>query len=119
MRLGCVALLSLVLLAPAPAALGRPGRHGHEHGGHGHQQMKYRARMGPPPVRVEVRPAMPGPRHVWVPGYWGWRNERHFWVTGVWRMPPRQNWVWVEPQWVNDGGGWGFVEGHWQAAPQL
>lgn len=26
----------------------------------------------PPPLRYEVRPAMPGPGYAWVDGYWNW-----------------------------------------------
>src|SRR5262245_9298433 len=47
-----------------------------------------RVRMAPPPMRVEVRPMAPSPRHVWAPGYWQWRGGRHVWMAGSWIVPP-------------------------------
>ena len=49
----------------------------------------YRARMAPPPMRAEVRPMAPSPRHVWVGGYWGFEGGRHAWVGGRWELPPQ------------------------------
>jgi hypothetical protein len=42
----------------------------------------------PPPLRYEVRPAMPGPGYVWVDGYWNWYGGRYVWRPGVWQRPP-------------------------------
>ena len=42
----------------------------------------------PPPLRYEVRPAIPGPGYVWTDGYWNWAGGRYVWVPGVWRRPP-------------------------------
>ena len=42
----------------------------------------------PPPLRVEVRPARPGPKAVWVPGHWKWRGRArgHVWIPGHWKV---------------------------------
>ena len=46
-------------------------------------------RTPPPPLRVEVRPARPHARAVWVPGHWKWVNRKvgYRWVPGHWRLP--------------------------------
>jgi len=40
-----------------------------------------------PPLRVELRPASPGPRAVWVPGHWKWRGRArgYVWIPGHWK----------------------------------
>ena len=42
----------------------------------------------PPPLRVEVRPAAPGPKAVWVPGHWKWRGRArgYDWAPGHWKV---------------------------------
>lgn len=71
-------------------------------------------RVGPPPVRVEVRPAAPSARHVWTAGYWSWNGKAHVWVGGAWVVPPRAKTVWVDGHWKKSGGGWVWVPGHWR-----
>ncbi|MBD3334405.1 MAG: hypothetical protein GF355_02720 [Candidatus Eisenbacteria bacterium] len=41
----------------------------------------------PPPAKVEVRPARPHARAVWVPGHWKWRGRArgYVWVPGHWK----------------------------------
>ena len=70
--------------------------------------------LAPPPVRREVIVVPPSSRHVWVPGYWGWRGGRHVWVEGRWMLPPRGHAVWVEPRWERRHGHYVFVEGFWR-----
>ena len=77
----------------------------------------YRVRMAPPPMRVEVTPVAPSPRHVWVAGHWMWRGNRYIWVNGHYRMAPRPGHSWVQSRWVNEGGQWVFYDGHWQNGP--
>lgn len=42
-----------------------------------------------PAIRVEVQPARPGLRAVWVKGHWKWkghhRRGRWVWIPGHWR----------------------------------
>ncbi len=67
----------------------------------------------PPPLRYEVRPAMPGAGYAWVDGYWNWRGERYVWVPGVWRRPPYANAYWTHPHYDHYDHGWQYNEGHW------
>jgi hypothetical protein len=76
-----------------------------------------RVRVGPPPVRVETRPARPSPAHVWIDGHWDWRRDRHEWVGGYWAVPPQTGYVWEAGRWVNEGGAWVYYQGQWRAAP--
>jgi YXWGXW repeat-containing protein len=70
----------------------------------------------PPPSRFEVAPPPPGPRYVWVPGYWRWRPRlaRYVWAPGRYVIPPYPNYVWVPGRWVRRGGGYYWVEGQWR-----
>jgi hypothetical protein len=67
----------------------------------------------PPPVRYEVRPAMPSPGYVWVDGYWGANGGRYVWVPGVWRRPPYAGAYWSHPHYDHYNDGWHMHEGHW------
>lgn len=72
-------------------------------------------RVGPPAPVVRVRPVAPGPRHIWVPGYYRWQRNAYVWAPGAWVVPPRRHRVWVEPRWVHDRRhGWYFVAGRWR-----
>ncbi|MGA2447563.1 MAG: hypothetical protein ABTD50_02675 [Polyangiaceae bacterium] len=42
----------------------------------------------PPPPRVEVLPARPAARSVWIDGEWTWRRGRWAWLVGRWVEPP-------------------------------
>lgn len=39
-----------------------------------------------PAARVDVRPAAPSPRHVWVPGHYERRGRRQVWVNGFYTV---------------------------------
>ncbi|TKT92436.1 hypothetical protein [Dyadobacter frigoris] len=41
-----------------------------------------RRRPGPPATRVEVIPASPSSRHVWVPGNYKWKRNKYVWHEG-------------------------------------
>lgn len=46
-------------------------------------------RIGPPPPpRREMVPPRPGPRYVWVPGYYRAEGNRYVWRSGSWVLPP-------------------------------
>jgi hypothetical protein len=67
----------------------------------------------PPPIRYEVRPAMPGAGYVWVDGYWGVHGGRYVWVPGVWQRPPYAGAYWSHPHYDHYSNGWQMHEGHW------
>ena len=67
----------------------------------------------PPPPQTEVITAPPSPFHVWIAGYWGWRDGRHVWIAGRWERPPREHMVWEAPRWEVRGGRHVLVEGRW------
>ena len=69
--------------------------------------------VGPPPARVEVRGARPGPYHVWIAGHWSWRGQ-WVWMRGEWRVPPHRGDVWAPGRWVHRGRGWVWKEGRWR-----
>ncbi|MBN9614890.1 MAG: YXWGXW repeat-containing protein [Acidobacteriales bacterium] len=71
-------------------------------------------RVGPPRVIVERPVPRPGPRYVWLPGYYRWGGVRYVWVPGKYEIPPRPGVVWVAPRWVQRNGSWVFVEGFWR-----
>lgn len=68
----------------------------------------------PPALQQEVVLARPSSAHVWVPGYWTWRNNRYEWMSGHWEVPPRTDAVWVAPrsERLSDGT-YRFYEGFW------
>ena len=71
-------------------------------------------RFGPPPPRREVVVVRPGPRHVWVPGYYRYHRGRYAWSGGRWMVPPRPRAVWVPGYWAPRRGGYVWVAGYWR-----
>ena len=71
-------------------------------------------KLKPPALRVEHRPARPGPEYVWVGGYHRWDGNAYVWVPGSWQHPPRPHAKWVAHKWVHRHGGYVLVEGHWR-----
>ena len=70
-------------------------------------------RQTPPPPIEEVIPRSPGPRYVWVPGYWIWQ-DRWLWQSGQWEAPPRERAAYQPGRWVEDRRGeWFWEPGHW------
>src|SRR5688572_8372054 len=53
--------------------------------------------QAPPAVQQEVPQAKPSSDHVWIPGYWTWRNNRYEWIAGRWDLPPRSSATWIAP----------------------
>lgn len=68
----------------------------------------------PPALQQEVVLARPSPQHLWVAGYWTWRNERYEWMAGHWEVPPYRDAVWVAPRWEREGRAYRFYEGYWK-----
>lgn len=71
-------------------------------------------RFGPPPPPREVVVIRPGPRHVWVPGYYAWSGRHYNWVRGYWAIPPRHRAAWVPGYWAPRRGGHIWVSGYWR-----
>lgn len=69
----------------------------------------------PPPDRVEVIVAAPGPNFAWVQGHWRWARAHGDWewVPGRWERPRPGYRLWVPGHWAQDRRGWYYVEGHW------
>lgn len=63
----------------------------------------------PPPPRVVVVPARPGPAFVWVEGYWYPVGGHYRWHGGYWTQPPYVGARWVPPH--HDGER--FYAGYW------
>lgn len=74
----------------------------------------YVVRSAPPPVRVEVITVAPSPAHVWISGYWAWRDPDYVWVPGRWAHPAPGYRRWEPGRWRHDRHGWFWVEGRWR-----
>lgn len=73
------------------------------------------APTAPPEARVEVIPPAPSSTVFWQPGYWSWSGTGWVWHRGHYEARPRPAAVWVPGQWQPaQGGGYSWVEGHWQ-----
>jgi WXXGXW repeat (2 copies) len=71
-------------------------------------------KVRPPALKVEHRPARPGPNYVWVGGYHRWDGNAYVWEPGRWEVPPHEHAVWVAPRWEHRNGGYVFVAGRWK-----
>lgn len=69
--------------------------------------------QAPPATQTEVVTAQPSPRHVWIAGYWTYRESRYVWIAGHWEVPPASGAVWIAPHGEPEAGGYRFYEGHW------
>lgn len=70
--------------------------------------------QAPPAPQQEIVSARPSSDHVWVGGYWTWRNNRYEWVAGHWAVPPHSGATWIPPRWVPEGSAYRFYEGYWE-----
>jgi hypothetical protein len=71
-------------------------------------------KQAPPTVRVEVVPARPSPKHIWVPGFWTWETTAYAWTPGIWMLPPEPAAVWVAPRFESRSGVSVFISGYWK-----
>jgi len=69
--------------------------------------------QAPPALQADIVLAQPTSQHVWIAGYYTWRNDRYEWMTAHWELPPRTNAVWVKPSWEQQGNAYKFTEGYW------
>ncbi len=74
----------------------------------------YGPRFGPPPMRREFYGRPPGPRYVWVPGYYDWGGYDYRWHDGYWAMPPRPAAMWVPGYWRPQNGVHIWINGFWR-----
>ena len=72
--------------------------------------------QAPPPPRREVivERERPSREHIWIKGYYVWRENRHVWIAGHWERPPHPHAVWIEPRWEHREHGYVFIEGVWR-----
>lgn len=70
----------------------------------------------PPPKQnvIIARPDQPTAAHVWIDGYWTWRNSRYEWMPGHWELPESSGATWVPPHTEKEGTGYRFYEGYWK-----
>jgi hypothetical protein len=67
------------------------------------------------PERVIVRrPPPPSPRHVWVDEDWVAQGGTYVWHGGYYVAPPRRGAVYVQGFWRNSRRGSVWVPGHWR-----
>ncbi len=66
----------------------------------------------PPPAKEEIKSPRPGPKAVWVAGYWKWSGGQYVWIPGHWVKKP--NGRWVTGHWEKRPRGWVYVKGHWR-----
>lgn len=69
--------------------------------------------QAPPALQEDTRIARPSRQHVWLAGYWSWRDDRYVWMAGHWDLPPTSRSVWTAPRWEQEGSDYRFYEGFW------
>jgi len=94
-----ISLCSCIVEAPPSAAMAEDG---------------VVVREVPPPARVEVVPASPGPAYVWIDGTWARHGGAWVWAPGRWIPRPHAAAVWIPGHWVSRHGGWVWVGGYWR-----
>jgi hypothetical protein len=67
----------------------------------------------PAPQAPQAVPARPSSSHVWIDGYWTWRNARYEWMAGHWEVPPFDGAKWESPRSQTEGNSIRFYEGRW------
>jgi hypothetical protein len=66
----------------------------------------------PPPMLVEELPPPPDQDAVWTGGYWTWQGD-WVWCAGRWLVPPRPQYVWVQPYYEHREERVIFLPGYW------
>jgi hypothetical protein len=79
----------------------------------GQPQSTIIVQQAPPAAQAEVVLARPSPDHMWVHGYWTWRDNQYEWMAGHWEIPPHAGSVWIAPHWEPENGAYRFYEGYW------
>ncbi|MFI5235890.1 MAG: hypothetical protein ACHQXA_09280 [Gemmatimonadales bacterium] len=68
----------------------------------------------PPPDRIEIINARPGPEFVWIRGHWNWAGGDYAWAGGRWERPIRGGRRYEQGRWRHYRGGYVWVEGGWR-----
>ena len=66
----------------------------------------------PPPMLVEELPPLPNRDAVWTGGYCTWQGD-WVWCAGRWMVPPRPQYVWVQPYYEHRDERVIFLPGYW------
>jgi len=70
------------------------------------------------PVRpvavIRTRPVAPGPRAVWVDEDWVPQGGTYAWHGGYWAVPPRPGALFVRGHWRETRRGSIWIPGHWR-----
>lgn len=77
-------------------------------------QIVVRVRPERPHEVVVRRPAPPSPRHIWVQEEWVPQGGRYVWHGGYWAAPPRPGAVYVPGHWRDTRRGSVWVTGFWR-----
>ena len=67
-----------------------------------------------PTAAVVVRGKAPSPRHVWVDDEWVAEGGKYVRRPGHWEVPPHAGGVWVAGRWDKRPGGEVWIAGHWR-----
>jgi hypothetical protein len=60
-----------------------------------------------------VRPVAPGPGYIWIDGDWVWDGGKYRWHDGHWAMG-RAGRNWHRGFWEPHGSGWRWHRGGWK-----
>ena len=82
--------------------------------GHRRAPVEVIVMKAPPALRIEVVPARPSAKHVWVAGYWYWESNAYAWRPGAWMAPPEPAAVWVTPTFEKRNGVSVYISGYWK-----
>jgi hypothetical protein len=66
----------------------------------------------PPDPKPEIKPACPGPGHIWVAGYWDYIGGHHIWRDGRW-VEGKAGYEYVRARYEWDGKAWQFHIPYW------
>ncbi|MFP5039427.1 hypothetical protein [Parasediminibacterium sp. JCM 36343] len=66
------------------------------------------------PRVVVARPVAPSPRHVWVEEEWVPQGGTYVFHGGYWSAPIRPGAMYIPGHWKNTRHGWVWRPGHWR-----
>jgi hypothetical protein len=66
-----------------------------------------------PVAPVVVQPPRPSPAHVWVGEEWREEGHGYKYAGGHWEAPPHPGARWVPGHWARDRRGEVWIRGHW------